>query len=81
MKIQSHQKLQQPQRTLEEWAPEEAAPWGRRDDVREDQARRAKIYLHRRAKKSQKPDRSAAVREGIERAYASFMLRKQGIFA
>lgn len=81
MKIQDHRKLQQPQRTLEEWAPEEAAPWGHRDDVREDQARRARIHLARRAKKSRKPDRSAAVRESIERGYAVMMLRRQGIFA
>ncbi len=81
MKIQDHPKLQQPQRTLEDWAPEEAAPWGHRDDAREDQARRARRYLARLAKKSRQPDRSSAVREGIERAHAALMMRREGIFA
>jgi hypothetical protein len=81
MKIQDHPKLQQPQRTLEEWAPEEAAPWGHREDQQEHQRKRAQRYLARLAKKSRQPDRSSIVREGIERAHAALMMRREGIFA
>lgn len=42
--------LPQPSRVLEEFAPEQAAPWGHREDMEEARRRRALAFLARKRK-------------------------------